>query len=225
MEIKVDYKPSYALATIKLNDGEQIKAEGGAMVSMSSNINMETQRAEKKGFWKSLKSAALGGESFWMNVFTAQGSPGEVSLAPMLPGDISHVTISKPLFVQSGSFVACSPGLEMDTEFQGLKGFFSGESLFFLKFTGSGDILLSSYGSIEEIDINGTFIVDTGHIVAFEEGLNYEISRVQGGWKSFLFSGEGLIAKFTGSGKLWMQTRNVPDLTAWLSAQLPPKKQ
>jgi uncharacterized protein (TIGR00266 family) len=225
MNIEIKYNPSYAMAIVNLGSGEQIIAEGGAMVSKSPHVGIETHRATKgKGILQSLKVSVLGGESFWMNTFTATGNPGEVTLAPTLPGDVRMIDVSRTLFVQSSSFLAGAPALNIDTQFQGLRGFFSGESLFFLKISGNGPLLISSFGGIEEVQLNGSLVVDTGHIVAFEEGLTYQIKKI-GGWKSFFLGGEGLVCHFTGNGRLWIQTRNVPSLTNWLREKLPPKQQ
>ncbi|TGL65717.1 TIGR00266 family protein [Leptospira sarikeiensis] len=223
MNIQLLYKPSYSVAKVNLNSGESIKAEAGALMSMSSHIQMQTSKAQQGGLFKSLKAAFLGGESFWMNTFSASQS-GEVLLAPTLPGDIEKLDLNGTIFIQSSSFLASQPNIEIDTKFQGLKGFFSGESLFFLKLTGTGPVLISSYGGIELLDVEGEFIVDTGHIVAFEEGLQYEITKF-GGWKSFFLGGEGFVAKFKGKGRLWVQSRNVPSLGAWFRDELPPKKE
>lgn len=224
MNIDIEYKPSYALASVSLAAGEKIKAEGGAMVSKTPNVGIETGKASKKsGLLKSLKASVFGGESFWMNTFTAENGNGEVTLAPTLPGDITKLPLNGTLFVQSSSFLAGPADLEFDTKFQGMKGFLTGESLFFLKLSGSGEVLLSSYGGIEEIEVKDSMIVDTGHIVAFSEGLEYKVKKF-GGWKSFLFSGEGLILEFTGNGKIWIQSRNVSGFGKWLGQMLPPKK-
>ncbi len=225
MDININYKPSYAIADVFLNAGEKILAESGAMMSFTSGISIETHRAQKgKGVFRSLKTSFWGGESFWMNTFTASSGDGSVTLAPTLPGDITHVDCNGTIFVQSSSFLAGSTELDMDTNFQGMKGFFSGESLFFLKISGQGPLLLSSYGGIEEIHVKDSLVVDTGHIVAFDEGLSYTIKKF-GGWKSFFLSGEGLVCEFNGTGRVWIQSRNVASLTTWLTAKLPPKKQ
>ncbi|MCC5814938.1 MAG: TIGR00266 family protein [Leptospira sp.] len=221
MNIELQYKPAYAIARVNLSAGESVKAESGAMVSMSSNVKIKTGRAQSGSLLKSLKVMALGGESFWMNTFTAENNPGEVILAPTLPGDVQKLDLQGTVFVQSTSFLASEIGIELDTKFQGMKGFFSGESLFFLKCSGRGALILSSYGGIEEIDVDGEIIVDTGHIVAFEEGLNYRIQKF-GGWKSFFLGGEGLTMRFSGKGKMWIQTRNTPDLGKWFREVLPP---
>ncbi|EPG68078.1 TIGR00266 family protein [Leptospira wolffii] len=222
MKIELLYKPSYSVAKVNLSQGESIQAESGALMSMSPNISIETHKAQKGGLLKSLKAAFLGGESFWMNTFTADQA-GEVLLAPTLPGDLEKLELNGTVFVQSSSYLASEPKIDIDTKFQGLKGFFSGESLFFLKLSGSGTVLISSYGGIETLDVEDEFIVDTGHIVAFQEGLNYEITKF-GGWKSFFLGGEGFVAKFKGKGKLWIQSRNVPSLGSWFREELPPKQ-
>mgnify|MGYP002682274723 CR=1 FL=1 len=115
-----------------------------------------------------------------------------------------------------GPLIGNEVTIDIDTQFQGLKGFFTGESLFFLKITGSGPLLIASYGGIEEITVSGSLLVDTGHIVAFQEGLTYQVQRL-GGWKSFFMGGEGLVSKFSGNGKLWVQSRNVAALTGCVS--------
>lgn len=225
MNIEIKHKPGFAMAQINLLQGEKIRAEGGAMVGLSANVKMTTEKASRGGILKSLKSAFLGGESFWMNIFTAEQGNGEVKLAPTLPGDITEADLdSSTLYVQSTGFLAADTEIDIDTKFQGLRGFFSGESLFFLKLSGKGKVLLSSYGGIEKIPVQGSFIVDTGHIVAFEETLDYQITKF-GGWKSFFLSGEGLVARFSGQGHVYIQSRNVPVLGHWLRKMLPPKKQ
>lgn len=194
------------------------------MVAKSDNISIETHKAQKGGLFKSLKGMLLGGESFWMNTFTAHSSQGHVKLAPTLPGDIARVDLqSQTVYVQSTGFLASTPDIEIDTKFQGLKGFLSGESLFFLKLSGTGPLLIASYGGMQAIDVADSFIIDTGHIVAFEDSLTYEIAKF-GGWKNFFLGGEGIVAKFKGTGRVWVQSRNVPSLGKWLRANLPPKK-
>ena len=136
---------------------------------------------------------------------------------------MKKIDVNGTLFIQSSSFLAGVPSLDIDTQFQGLKGFFTGESLFFLKISGNGPVLLASYGGIEELTVSGKLLVDTGHIVAFGQGLTYTVRRL-GGWKSFFLGGEGLVCEFSGSGKVWVQSRNVTSLSGWLRDKLPPKQ-
>lgn len=129
--------------------------------------------------------------------------------------------------VQSSGFVACSPEIEIDTKFQGFKGFFSGESLFLLKATGRGDFWFSSYGAIIEIPIAGDYVVDTGYIVAFEDTLNYKVEMIGGlsfkSLKTGIFGGEGLVCRFSGEGRLWIQSRNLAPLINFLQPFRPVK--
>ena len=220
MEHEILYKPSYSLLKIKMNGGEEISAEAGAMVSMSSGIEMET--TARGGLFGSLKRSVLGGESFFINKFKAN-DPGEVTFAPTLPGDIYAVELSsQTIYAQSGAFIASSPGIEIDTKWGGAKTFFSKEGFFLLKISGTGSVFLSSYGALHEIELAAgeKYIVDTGHMVAFDESVNYDVKRV-GGLKSTLFSGEGLVCELTGPGKIMIQTRSEDAFLSWLIPKIP----
>ena len=214
MEHTIIHKPDFAAVKINLSAGEQVCAEAGAMLAMSSNINLET--STRGGALKGLKRATMGGESFWMNTFTAQDKPGDLYLAPATSGDVLHLVLEgKPLFLQSGSYLASSPSVDLDAKWTGAKTFFGGEGLFMLKCAGTGDLWFSSFGAIHEIDVEGGYTVDTGAIVAFEETLSFRVRSV-GGMKSLLFSGEGLVCEFSGHGKLYLQTRLPASFINWI---------
>lgn len=220
MNFEILYGPSYSLARVKLEAGEEMLAESGAMVSMSSGIEMQT--SVKGGLLSGLKRSVLGGESFFVNTFRA-AAPGEVTFAPPLPGDIRGLELSGgTMFVQSTSYLASSPGVTVDTKWSGAKGFFSKEGLFLLKASGQGILLLSSYGAIHEVQLAAgqTYTLDNGHMVAFDESVSYQVHAI-GGVKSTLFSGEGLVCTFTGPGRLLMQTRSEDSFLAWLIPHLP----
>jgi uncharacterized protein (TIGR00266 family) len=221
VEVDIRFSPSFALAVITIPPGGEVKAEAGAMTSMSGGVEIETKA--QGGVMAGLKRSVLGGESFFINTFRApQG--GELGVSPTLPGDIVHLPVdgTKALMVQSGSWLASETGVEVDTKWGGAKTFFSGEGLFLLRCGGAGDMLVSSYGAIEQrpLEAGEVLKIDTGHIVAFDEGIGYEVNKV-GGWKSTLLSGEGLVATFTGPGNLWVQTRSPADFVGWLIPQLP----
>ena len=221
MDVDIRFSPAFALAVISISAGGEVKAEAGAMTSMSGGVDIETKVTG--GVMAGLKRSVLGGESFFINTFRApQG--GELTVAPTLPGDIVHMPVETPapMMVQSGSWLASETTVEVDTKWGGAKTFFSGEGLFLLRCSGSGDMLVSSYGAIEprQLGQGEVLKIDTGHIVAFTEGIGYEVNKV-GGWKSTLLSGEGLVATFTGPGTLWIQTRSPADFLGWLIPQLP----
>jgi uncharacterized protein (TIGR00266 family) len=220
MEHEITHRPSYAQLTLSLAPGESVRAEAGAMVSYAGDIDVETQA--EGGLLKSLSRSVFGGESFFMNTFTADGE-SRLDLAPALSGDVQHHGLDdETLFVQSTSFVASDPSIEVDTKFGGGKTFFGGEGLFLLELSGTGPAFISSYGAIDEhhVDPGETRVVDTGHVVAFEETLDFEVERV-GGLKSTLFSGEGLVCAFSGEGTLWTQTRSPDAFLSWLVPKLP----
>lgn len=124
--------------------------------------------------------------------------------------------------VQSGSFLASSEGVATDTKWGGARTFFGGEGLIMLRCSGSGTLILSSYGAIHEIDLGAgeTFTVDTGHLVAFSEKIGFKV-RTIGGLKSTIFGGEGLVIDLTGPGKILLQTRSVGAFLNWLLPRLP----
>ena len=224
MKYDIKYGPSYALGMVSLEAGEKIQAESGAMVSMSDTIKMET--GVRGGIMSGLKRSVLGGESFFINTFTAEQA-GEVTIAPALPGDIVALDLAGgTLLVQSGSFLAATPDVNVDTKWGGGKTFFSREGLFLLKCTGTGTIFVSSYGAIHLVDLQPgqRYNVDTGHMVAFDESVQYDVGRA-GGWKTTLLGGEGLVCKLTGPGRFYLQTRSPDNFLAWLLPKLPGKRE
>jgi len=221
MNVEVRYGPAYALALVNLDPRETIQVEGGAMVGMVTSIEMKTEA--KGGFLKSLGRSVFGGESFFLNTFTAT-SPGDtIALAPALPGDVAVIEMhGETLMVQSGSYLGSSAGIEVDTEWSGAKTFFGSEGLIMLKVSGTGTLIVSSYGAIHpmELEAGQEYVVDTGHLVTFDEHLNFDVKKVAG-WKSTLFSGEGLVIELTGPGKLTLQSRSQDSFLSWLIPLLP----
>lgn len=221
MNIDVRYGPAYALAVVTLDRGETIEVESGAMVGMSPDIEMET--AAKGGFLKSIGRSMFGGESFFLNSYTAVDQGDIIALAPPLPGDIAVIEMhGETLMVQSGSYLASSEGITVDTKWSGAKTFFGSEGLIMLRISGTGTLIISSYGAIHEVELAAgeAFIVDTGHLVSFEEHLKFDLKKVAG-WKSTLFSGEGLVIELEGPGKLTLQSRSQDSFLSWLIPQLP----
>ena len=216
---EIKNKPDFASLHLQLDSGESIVTEAGAMMGMSSDLKMETNM--KGGLMGGLKRA-MGGESLFMNTYTAEADGQRLDLAPAAPGDIHHEALSGTIMVQSGSYMASTPGVEVDSKWGGAKTFFAGEGLFMLRCSGQGDLWFNSYGAIHEVHVEQTYTVDTSHIVGFDESLTFNIKKV-GGLKSLFFSGEGLVCEFTGHGRLWIQTRNAPSLAGFLHPFRPVK--
>jgi len=221
-EYEIIKSPAYTLLKVDLEREQRMKAEAGAMVSMSPNIAIETKM--QGGAFGALKRKALGGESFFQNIFKSENGPGELTLAPGYPGDVERISLDGDhWFLQGGAFLSSNVDIDLDTKFQGLKGFVSREGLFFLKAEGYGDLFISAFGALYEYDLNGELIVDTGHLVGFHGGIEYDVKRV-GGLKSTFLSGEGLILKLKGQGKVYLQTRNPTAFASWLTPFLPSKR-
>ena len=216
---------------VGLDAGETIIAESGSMVAMSDDIEVSTEfnGTGGAGFMGMVRAVLaglarkfLGGESMFVNHFTASKDGQQVMLSPAMVGDVMDLELTKrPIFVQATSFLAATPDVIVELVWGGFSMLFSGEGAFFLKCRGEGGrLLLNSFGAIEEIQIDGSYAVDTGHLVAYQGKLEYKI-RKAGGWKSTLLSGEGLVLEFTGKGRIFLQTRNMGALIGWITPQLP----
>jgi uncharacterized protein (TIGR00266 family) len=218
---EVLHQPSFSLAVIQLQAEQSIQAEAGAMVSMSANIELQSQM--KGGLFGAIKRAA-GGESAFVSTFTARGGPGEVTFAPGAPGDIAAIELNnQTFFVQSSSYLAGDSSLTVDTKWGGAKSFFGGEGLFVLMVQGRGLLLASSFGAIHRKTLRPgeRYVVDTGHLVAWEGTTQYTLRKAAAGiFRSFV-SGEGIVAEFSGPGEILIQTRNLAALAGLLKPFFP----
>jgi uncharacterized protein (TIGR00266 family) len=220
-DYEVLHQPSFSLAVVRLQAEQSIQAESGAMVSMSANIELQSQM--KGGLFGAIKRAA-GGESAFISTFTARGGPGEVTLAPGAPGDIAAIELSgSPFFVQSSSYLAGDASLTVDTKWGGAKSFFAGEGLFVLMVQGQGLLLVSSFGAIhrKRLQPGERYVVDTGHLVAWEGTTQYTLRKAASGFFRTMMSGEGIVAEFSGPGELLIQTRNLAALAGLLKPFFP----
>ena len=234
MKIANEYGPAFTIMTANLAPGERIKVEPGAMVAQSQGLEMKTgmdSGGGLGGFMKSMMKSALGGESFFVNTYTAGPSGGWISLAPSAPGDIEEFELDpgRGFYMQGGAFMASTVNVDTSTKFQGAKSLFSREGAFFLRAEAAdvpGRVFFTSYGAMKEIEVtpDKPVKVDNGHVVAFSEGLDYRISKVEG-LGSFLFGGEGFTLDFHGSGSVWIQTRNIQSLANQLIPFLPTRSQ
>ena len=218
---EVLHQPAFALAAIQLQAEQSIQAEAGAMVSMSANIELQSQT--KGGVFGAIKRAA-GGESAFVSTFTARGGPGEVTFAPGAPGDIAAIELSNQSFyVQSSSYLAGDASLTVDTKWGGAKSFFGGEGLFVMLVQGRGLLLVSSFGAIHRktLQPGERYVVDTGHLVAWEGTTQYTLRKAASGFFRSMMSGEGIVAEFTGPGELLIQTRNLAAMAGLLRPFFP----
>ncbi len=227
MDITVRHNPSFAVARAALGGSETIRVESGAMLATSQGVDVEAKM--QGGFLKSLKRATLGGESLFVSTFTAPAQGGWIDVAANLPGDVlvADVPATGSLFIQRGSWLCSEASVELDTQWGGFKNLFGGEGGFLLRASGGGKVVMSCYGALDVLELGDgeKVTVDTGHMVAFEEGVQMQIRKITGGVIQSVKSGEGLVFDFTGPGKLMMQTRNPNALVEWLTTVLPFNRQ
>ncbi len=219
---EIKHQGAFALAVVNLQPEQAISAEAGAMVSMSANVDLHSEM--KGGIFGALKRA-VGGESAFVSTFTAKGGAGEVTLAPGAPGDVAGIEMRNQNFlVQSSSYLAGDTSLQTDTKFGGAKSWLGGEGLFLLSVSGTGLLLVSSFGAIHRKTLRQgeQYVVDTGHLVAWEGHMQYNLRKAakSGFFRSFL-SGEGMVAEFVGPGEILIQTRNLAAFAGLLKPFFP----
>ena len=227
MQHQLIAQPAMTVAQLSLAAGESVTCEVGAMIAMSNGFTVETtsrNRGGGGGIVKGLKRM-LSGENFFLNHFTATQPDQILIIGPSLLGDIMHHRLTGgTLVVQGSSWLASSTGIDIDATWQGLgKALFSGEGMFWVKCSGSGDLLLNSFGAIYEVDVQGEHVVDTGHIVAFEDTLEFRVGKASKSLVGSVLGGEGLVCKFSGQGKLYCQSHNPPSFGKLLGPKLRPR--
>lgn len=214
VDFEIDGTPSYGLLTVSLGPGDRIIAEGGSMAWMSDGVEVKARLLG--GALRALARKMFGGESAFVGEYT-HPTGGSVTFSPAIPGDIIHRQLQDDsLILTGGAFMACTPDIRLRTKFGGLRALFSGEGAFVIECSGSGDLFFNTYGALIERDVEDGFTVDTGHVVAWEPTVQYSI-RGMGGLKSTMLSGEGLAMRFSGRGKVFLQTRTLDSFANWLA--------
>ncbi len=226
MKINLGSRGVFSSPLVHLDPGEQFVCEAGAMLRAWSNveINVTTKSKGKGGLLAGVKRL-LAGESFFFSTYVAGGGQaGEVGLAPTLQGEIAEIKCdgSCKWLCTGGSYLAGSTSLEINTQFQGFKGLFSGESLSFVEVSGQGSLLISAFGRITAIPVEGGLTVDTGHVVAFQDSLQYTISKAGSSFIQSFLAGEGLVMNFTGRGIIYVQSHNPREFGGMRGPPIPP---
>lgn len=225
MQYEIKYRPSYAMAVVRLEPGESIAAEAGAMTYMTPSIQVNS-RLRQKGLFGSIVSSVLGGESLFVNDYVASGEPGEVGFVAAPVGDIEVLEIRPDhgFITQRAAYVASTQGVNLDVQWQGFtKGLF-GQGLFMIKVTGEGVLFANCFGALDRhvLAPGERLVVDNFHLVAFSDSCKYEIRKF-GGWKSTILGGEWLVTEIEGPGEVYIQTKNIREFADWLWTVLGPK--
>jgi uncharacterized protein (TIGR00266 family) len=220
---EVDYEiigESMQLVEVELDPNETVVAEAGAMNYLEQDINFEAKMGDgsepDSGFFGKIMGAgkrALSGESIFMTHFTNQGSQKrKVAFAAPYPGTILALDLSQygeELICQKDSFLAAALGTQVTMKFNRRlgTGFFGGEGFILQSLKGDGMVFVHAGGTLIKKELKGeTLRVDTGCIVGFTPGIDYDIERA-GSLKSMVFGGEGLfLATLSGHGTVWLQS-------------------
>ena len=223
MKYEILYQDAFPIVKAYLNKGETVKAESDAMVSMSNTVDVEGKL--EGGILKGI-GRMLAGEKFFFQTLSANRGPGEILLAPSVPGAVVDVELdgSYGLRVQKDGFLAGTEGISIDTQMQNLtKGLFSGEGFFILKVSGKGTVFINSYGAIHPINLDAgeEVVIDNSHLVAWPDHMQYSIEKASSGWISSFTSGEMLVCRFRGPGTVLIQTRNPRGFGNWIKQFIP----
>lgn len=209
---------------VTMNAGDKITAEAGSMVFIKGNIETVTGM-RPGGFLKTLKTMALGGESFFVNNFVAREDGCILGLTGNVLGDISVIHVDEEFIVQSGAYVASTDNLTLDTQWQGFtKGIF-GSNLFMLKTVGTGDMFVNAWGGILSMELKEgeKMILDNYQLVAMSSRASYTVGK-HGGLKTTIFGGEALVIEIVGPGKVYYQTKNFTEFVRYLIPFLPQRR-
>ena len=224
MKYEILYPEAFPIVKIKLQRGEKIKAESDAMVAMSATVDVEGKL--EGGILSGLARKFLSGESMFFQELAANRGDGEVLLAHSQPGGILDLELdgSYGLRVQKNGFLAGSETIQVETKMQNLwKGFVGGEGIFILRVSGRGTVFISSYGVIHPINLEAgeEIIIDSGHLVAWPDYMDYSVEKASNGWISTFTSGELAVCRFRGPGVVLIQTRNPEGFESWIRSMIP----
>jgi uncharacterized protein (TIGR00266 family) len=227
MRYEIKYKPSYSMLVVNLDQGETITAESGALTYMDPTLEAHTRKREKS-FWGSLGLSIIGGQSFWVNDYTATAGPGQAAFVAAPVGDIEKLEVQagRGFIIQKSAYIASTQGIDLDVKWEGFtKGLF-GQGLFMLRATGNGQLFINTFGAIDThtLEPGQTLIVDNFHLVAFSDTCTYRVIKF-GGLKETLLGGEGLVTEITGPGEVHIQTKNMKEFVDWLWTLLEPRVQ
>jgi uncharacterized protein (TIGR00266 family) len=218
VKYEIKYKPSYSMLVVKLEQGEKITAEAGAMTYMDPNIEVHTRKREQS-ILGTLGLSIFGRQSFWVNDYTATNGPGEAAFVSAPVGDIETLEVNptQGYVIQKAAYIASTDNVDLDIQWEGFtKGLF-GQGLFMIKATGNGKLFINTFGAIDKHTLNAgqSMIVDNFHLVAFSNTCSYRVTKF-GGLKETILGGEGLVTNITGPGEVYIQTKNLREFVDWL---------
>jgi uncharacterized protein (TIGR00266 family) len=218
MNVKEVGSSAFQILECELNPGEIITVESGAMASQ--DVGLVPTTVMNGSFFQAVALKFFGGESFFINHFKNTSSKVQkIHISQTTPGDIQGRQLNgEEIFIETGSFIARTGDIKIKTKWAGFKNFIAGEGLFKLSFQGRGTVWYGCYGAVIEKEINGTYIVDSGHLLMWPPTIKLKLKLAGGLIDSFL-SKEGFVLQLEGKGKIQLQTRSVKGLAQWLNTR------
>jgi len=214
---------------VSMDRGDKVFAEADSMLAMQDGIEIKGET--RGGVLASIGRAFSSDENLFQQTFTAH-QDGVVMLSPAIPGDIKILKLEKnrSYYLNDYAFFAAEDSINLETEVNSNIGraLFSGDGLFVLKTTGTGTLVINGLGSIEEIELSedsGDLIVDNGHLLAWDDTISYEAEMVNANSSSGFFtrafnsmtSGEGVVMRLKGNGKIYIATRNLSNFGKFIN--------
>jgi uncharacterized protein (TIGR00266 family) len=216
--MKTEQKGSFAFSYIDvdLEPGETLITEADAMSSMDAAIDLKAKFSG--GLVRGLLRKYLGGETLFVSSFTNNTNQRRrLTIVQPTPGEIRSLDLKDEKFnLQPGAFLACTDGIELGLRWAGFVSFIAKEGLFKMQVKGTGTVWYGAYGALLEKEIDGEYIVDSSHLVAYEPSIKLKLQLAGGIFSSF-FGGEGLVTRVQGKGKIVIQTRSISGLASWLN--------
>ncbi len=207
---------------IDLEPNEEVYIDGSHLIYKDKEVSLNAKMAG--GFLSALKREITGTSFFLLEAM----GPGKIALSSPLAGKVLKIDLKdKGVLVEHTSFLASEKTIKYDAKLGSLTaGIFGGEGIFLAKLEGNGSLFLHAVGQVNEIQLkNGQEIhVEASHLLAFEEGLSYGITRA-GNLKTMLFGDEGLFfVNIKGEGKVWVKSSSRRDVALSIYKYLPKRQ-
>jgi uncharacterized protein (TIGR00266 family) len=233
------HQPAHSLAVVRLAVGDEFNCEVGSVVSLSGGLRVGARAKETEPgggllarVWGAFKLTAMAGVDLMVARVSAESTGGEVTLAPSAPGDIVAVDLAEgALVLHAGSYLGSDVTVRLDGEWAGLRGLLGRSGLFFMRATGTGTLLVTSFGAIHRRALapGERYAVRAGHLLGYRDGMGSEVRMVatEGSWLKRFFEsstvggGMGLVVELEGPGEIWLQTRSPQAFVTWIDQRLP----
>jgi len=220
MKTEIKGQPAFSYIDVVLEPGDTITTESDAMSSMDADIELRSRF--NGGFFVGLLRKFLGGETLFINDFSnPTDGTRRMTIVQPTPGEVRELQLNdETLYMQPGAFLACTDGVKVGVKFAGFISWIAREGLFRIAVSGTGKVWYGAFGALLDREIDGEYIVDTSHLVAYEPSIKLKL-QLAGGIFSSLFGGEGLVTRVVGKGKIVIQSRSISGIASWINPRLP----